>query len=177
LYVSNEWSNSVSKITPSWTSSVFASTGSQPQGLTFDANGDLYVVNRWSNNISKITPDWASSIFVSVGDSPHDLTFDANGNLYVANSWSDNISKITISQVTRWIRQYSTTNPDYIGVVKDDVTLNDTANVIVSGVVDGFIWLTPWYQYKAKPTWDIEVTTTAIEVIWRAISETKLLLS
>jgi hypothetical protein len=145
--------------------------------LAFDTAGNLYVSNYLSANVSKITPSWTSTIFASTGSYPRGIAFDTAGNLYVSNYLSDNVSKITSSQASQWVHLYSTTNPNYIGVVKDDVALNDTANVIVSGVVDGFVWLVVWSQYKATSTWDIAVTTTAIEVIWRAVSTTKLLLS
>ncbi len=67
-----------------------------PQGLAFDAAGNLYVANGANNTISKVTPAGAISTFVSSGlDYPEGLAFDAAGNLYVANAFNSTISEVT----------------------------------------------------------------------------------
>ena len=79
------------------TVSTFVSSGfSLPQGLAFDAAGNLYVANFDKNTISKVTPAGAVSTFVRSGlDGPEGLAFDAAGNLYVANLNNSTISKVT----------------------------------------------------------------------------------
>ena len=74
-------------MTPAGAVSTFVSSGlDDPDGLAFDAAGNLYVANDGNNTISKVTPAGAVSTFVSSGlDDPDGLAFDAAGNLYVAN--------------------------------------------------------------------------------------------
>jgi len=73
---------------------------SGPEGLAFDASGNLYVANYNSNTISKVTPAGVVTTFVSTGLSqPTGLVFDASGILYVANWGSNTISKVTPSGV------------------------------------------------------------------------------
>ena len=56
LYVADGGNSSIVKITPSGSSSVFASTGlSIPQGIAFGPDGNLYVADLGSNWIKKIT--------------------------------------------------------------------------------------------------------------------------
>ncbi len=88
--------NTISKVTPAGAVSTFVSSGlTGPDGLAFDAAGNLYVANCNSITISKVTPAGAVSTFVSSGlDWPEGLAFDAAGNLYVANHASNTISKI-----------------------------------------------------------------------------------
>ena len=55
-------------MTPAGAVSTFVSSGlDQPDGLAFDAAGNLYVANDSNNTISKVTPAGAVSTFVSSG--------------------------------------------------------------------------------------------------------------
>ena len=57
---------------------------SNPEGLAFDASGNLYVANSYGNTIDKITPGGVVSVFASTGlNYPECLAFDSSGNLYV----------------------------------------------------------------------------------------------
>ena len=68
LYVANVGAGSVSKITPSGTSSLVLSGSnpsqaiSSPSGITIDADGNLYVTGYNANNVYKVTPDAAGEI-------------------------------------------------------------------------------------------------------------------
>ena len=76
--------------------STFSSGLDEPEGLAFDASGNLYVANEGNNTISEVTLAGVVSIFVSSGLSgPEGLAFDASGNLYVANEGNNTISKVT----------------------------------------------------------------------------------
>src|SRR5215467_12246859 len=74
-----------------------AHTGlSLPNGLAFDASGNLYVANYGDNTIEKFTPDGVGSVFANTGlNGPWGLVFDKAGNLYAANYWGNSVSKIT----------------------------------------------------------------------------------
>jgi sugar lactone lactonase YvrE len=73
---------------------TFASFNS-PNGLAFDAAGNLYVANFNSGTVDKVTPAGAVSIFVSGFGNPRGLAFDAAGNLYVADGKANTVSKVT----------------------------------------------------------------------------------
>ena len=57
-----------------------------PDGLAFDAAGNLYVANSGNDTVSEVTPAGVVSTFASGFNFPDGLAFDAAGNLYVANS-------------------------------------------------------------------------------------------
>jgi gliding motility-associated-like protein len=76
--------------------STFATGLNAPDGIAFDAAGNLYSSNYLKNTISKITSGGTVSTFATGLNAPFGIAFDAAGNLYVSN-WSNNtISKITI---------------------------------------------------------------------------------
>ena len=75
--------------------STFASGFNSPDGLAFDAAGNLYVANAGNNTVSKVTPAGVVSTFASGFNDPVGLAFDAAGNLYVANDGNDTVSKVT----------------------------------------------------------------------------------
>ncbi len=72
------------------------STLSDPQGIVFDASGNLFVANVGNNTISKKATNGNVSTPISSGiNSPNRIVFDASGNLYVANYFSNSISKVS----------------------------------------------------------------------------------
>ena len=88
LYVANEYSDNVSKITPLGESTIFASTGSNPRGITIDASGNIYTANYVSNNVTKINPDGLvlNTFNISPGATgPQGIAVDASGNIYTSN--------------------------------------------------------------------------------------------
>ena len=69
---------------------------SNPEGLAFDASGNLYVANSYGNTIDKITPGGVVSVFASTGlNYPECLAFDRPGNLYVTNYRNNTIERFT----------------------------------------------------------------------------------
>ena len=94
LYVSNNTSGTISKITPAGVVSIFATLGGNPDNMIFDASDNLYVAIGNSNTVKKITPVGVVTTFI-VGTDPESLVFDTAGNLYVSNFNSFSISKIT----------------------------------------------------------------------------------
>ncbi len=74
--------------------SYFATGQAFPDGLVFDASGNLYVANAGSGEIHKFTPNGTSSLVATVFPEPFCLAFDVSGYLYVSNSNSE-ISRIS----------------------------------------------------------------------------------
>ncbi len=100
LYVANEGSDTISKVTPGGSVSTFSGFCS-PYALAFDSSDNLYVANsdnnEGCNNISKIIPSGTvTQTWATVGYNDSDaLTVDSSGNLYVANEGSGTISMVT----------------------------------------------------------------------------------
>jgi sugar lactone lactonase YvrE len=101
LYATDPVHDTITKITPAGTVSLFKSLpgGSFPTGLAIDAGGDLYVANSSTDQINRITSTGTLSLFATLpGEAPSSegLAFDAGGNLYVSRS-NGEIHKITSS--------------------------------------------------------------------------------
>jgi len=96
LYVSDNGSNVIYKITPGGILTTFASGFNDAEGLVFDSSGNLFVANGPSE-IDKITPGGTVSTFVTIasGGGFQDLKIDSGGNLYLASTGDQAIYKIT----------------------------------------------------------------------------------
>jgi sugar lactone lactonase YvrE len=96
IYVANEGSTIINKISSGGSSSVFKTTGYSTEGLAFDRAGNLYVADFNDNRVMKYTPGSASSIFANTGlNGPTGIAFDREGNLYVANTSDNSIRKFS----------------------------------------------------------------------------------
>ena len=76
------------------TVSTYLTGLSHPEGLAFDAAGNLYVANAGSGVVDKVTPAGVVTPFVSIYQAAG-MTFDAAGNLYVASYGSNELYKVT----------------------------------------------------------------------------------
>jgi len=97
LFVSNQFTETIDKITPGGVVSTFASAGIfSPEGLAFDSSGNLFEADG-NNVIHKITPGGVVSTFVSGLSFPMALAFDpaGSGNLYEADAATNSIKMIT----------------------------------------------------------------------------------
>ena len=103
LFVADLGVNSIFKIQPNGTRSLFASIGlNRPMDLAFGPGGNLYVANDGSANIVGFAPDGSVSL---VGDGgavnhPTSLAFDGKENVYAANTGSGTITKTTVTGAT-----------------------------------------------------------------------------
>ncbi len=113
IYISDESSNLIRKITPNGVVATLAGstygnsngigTNAQfgnPDGVTVDASGNVYVADRTNNRIRKITPQGSvTTLAVPTVDNyfagPRDVAVDASGNVYFVDYDSDNIQKVT----------------------------------------------------------------------------------
>jgi hypothetical protein len=101
LYVCNEGTNSILKISPAGVVSPFASGFTNPEEIVYYSN-NLYVSNVNGNSISKISLAGVATILTTTAilSEPRGLAFDASGFLYVANNGSGIITKINITTGT-----------------------------------------------------------------------------
>ena len=98
LYVIDEGTDRIRKITPSGTVSTFVSSGltSNITSLVFDDEDNIYTIDQGTGDILKITPSATVSTFVTgVGSFSIDIAIDSENNLYVFNRTDDKVKKVT----------------------------------------------------------------------------------
>jgi len=103
FFVCNCGSGTIQKVTPSGTSTQFASGSSFacPNGITVDENDNLYVSNFSNNNIVKITPAGDTSIIGNTVAGNGHLDYDINsGNLYIASYAGQQVFSLHIDDLT-----------------------------------------------------------------------------
>jgi len=101
FYVCNCGDSTIRKVTPSGTSTLFASGSlfACPNGMTVDENDNIYVVNFSNSNIVKITPSGTTSIIANTnaGTGNGHIDYDINSrNLYVASYSGNQIYSVNI---------------------------------------------------------------------------------
>ncbi len=103
IYAARYYSSTVTKITPTGQTSIFAGGFTNPNGITFDKNYDLYVPNSTGHIIHKVTLEGVVDTFLQI-TSPHALLFDDAGNLYIAHYPLNSIAIIDTAgnQSTFW---------------------------------------------------------------------------
>ena len=101
VYVTDSYFHQVYKISTTGTLTIFAGVGTlgsngdggpataaqlnAPEGLAFDAAGNLFIADRGNGRIRKVTPTGDISTFATIAG-PNNLAFDGTGNLYVSQS-------------------------------------------------------------------------------------------
>ena len=106
VYVTNNSTANITKITPTGVSTTFGSIGltgyASPysQRLAIDSSGNLYAIKSGIDGVMKITPTGVSTTFGSVPNSPLALAIDTSGNIYVTSSFANNVTKITPAGVS-----------------------------------------------------------------------------
>jgi sugar lactone lactonase YvrE len=101
LYVANSLSDSVSLVLANGIAvKPFSTKVQSPQGVAFDATGNLYVANGATGTITKITPAMVTTVFATGFKRPQALAFDKPGNLYVADQMTGLVSRVTPAGVT-----------------------------------------------------------------------------
>jgi hypothetical protein len=105
--------------------SAFASRFFGPEGLAFDASGNLWVANSQNNTVIEISPQNNSNAPMKVISSPGGpsrLAFDSNGNLYVANTSANTVIKfntVTMSSIKTYGAQTGFTFNRPLGLAID----------------------------------------------------------
>ncbi len=111
LYVADALNNRIRIVSPAGAVSTFVGSATapgyvdgdglslaqfyNPDGLAFDASGNLFVADFNNNSIRKISPAGFVSTFSTFGFSgPSGLAFDKAGNLYVADKGHHQILKV-----------------------------------------------------------------------------------
>lgn len=105
LYISEYNGETVYKVTPGGTVSVFADGFTNPNGLAFDDEGNLYVPSAQDGRISKVTPTGlVDQNFITGLTNPSGVTFNATyDTMYVAHYEISRISKVPMNDRTNII--------------------------------------------------------------------------
>ena len=153
MYVAEANINTITKITPSGSASLFANLASynySPRGLAFDGTGNLCVANL-NGIIQKISPAGVVSTFATTDAAfIYNPVFDAAGNMYVSNSagccrtFINNLYKITPAGTASSFAYFGTqtstgSGSDGIGGVAIDASGNLYVAANVSGTFNGYI--------------------------------------
>jgi sugar lactone lactonase YvrE len=126
LYVADTVNETIRRITPDGTVSVFAGstlggnldgTGAsarffRPQGIALDSAGNVYIADTFNHSIRKLSPAAVSSTLAGGGGNfgstdgagtvarfnrPRGIDIDSQGNLFVSESFNNTVRKITPS--------------------------------------------------------------------------------
>lgn len=92
MWVTNQYSNSTTKVEPDGTMTNYTGTGDSPFGITFDGT-NIWITNSYGDGgITKVLPN-GSMINYSTGTTPYEINFDGT-NIWIANLYDDTVTKI-----------------------------------------------------------------------------------
>ena len=91
LFVGNNGTAGITKITPNGTASSFGSGFNEPSGVAVNGAGDVFVANTGNGEIIEVALNGSESLFATGLDNPGFLTFNSAGDLLEADSGSGNI--------------------------------------------------------------------------------------
>ena len=134
IWVTNNGSNSVSKINPATNTVTVPSVtvGTSPNAVAFDGT-NIWVTNQNSDSVSKINP---STNAVTVGTTPVGVAFDGT-NIWVTNISSNSVSKINPSTdtVTATVNLPVGTSPRAVAFDGSNIWVANAGSASVSKIV------------------------------------------
>jgi DNA-binding beta-propeller fold protein YncE len=107
-----------------------------PQGMAFDAAGNLFVANAGDNTIVKITPSGVQSVFASGFTKVSGLAIDSSGNLLVADEFTNGIVVVSPGGV-------ETVNGGFV-LEALNLAINASGDVFVDGGSPGIFEVDPY---------------------------------
>ncbi len=100
LYVGENYSNSLTKVTPGGTRSNFSGNlGNGPQNTAIDSSGNFYVA-RQDSTVMKVTAAGASTVFNSGLSQAWGIAIDSSDNIFVSNRGTNQIVRFAAGSNT-----------------------------------------------------------------------------
>ena len=173
LYVANDGAGTVSKVAANGAVTTIGSGFNGPEGLAFDAQGNLYVANYGGNSVSKVTTSGVVTSYASGFNGPQGLALDGFGNLYVANYKGNTVSKVTTNGVV------STLAGGFNG--PGGLVFDSAGNLYVSSLYSGIVSkitpggvVTTWFGPLATsgglaldPAGNLYISSVANNQVWK----------
>ncbi len=131
LYITNQNSKTITKLTQSGISTTFATIATTPVSIIADSYGNFYVSDNGST-VYKVTSLGVVTTFATVGAGPSHMAFDSLGNLYTANYNAGTISKITPAGVVTLV--FATIAVGVMGM-----TIDSSDNLYTCGLTTGTV--------------------------------------
>ena len=100
LYVGQDFSNSLTKITPAGTTSAFTGNlGNGPFGTAIDGSGDFFSTLD-NGQIEEVTPAGSGSTYKTGFSDTRGIAFDSSGDLFVSDIGTDRIDELALGSST-----------------------------------------------------------------------------
>jgi sugar lactone lactonase YvrE len=166
IYVSDTYNNYIREISPAGVTTTIAGNGGigftngpaasaqfyAPQGLAFDATGNLYVADFGNNVIRKISQTGGVSTYIGTGlagynggtdtlydyfNNPSGIAFNANGGLYIADRGNNAIRKVTPGRVVSTLA--GNAKAGYLNATYDTAYFNNPNALVVDASGNTFV--------------------------------------
>jgi sugar lactone lactonase YvrE len=136
IFASRYVGNTVTKITPQGSASIFVSGISTPNGSDFGPDGYLYVTSNVSNGkIFKVSPSGVSETFIQGIPYPSMVLFRSDGKMYISSYQTDAIYLADLSGAYSVLYSGNGMN-DPVGLAFDEYE-----NLIIADFTDGKIFI------------------------------------
>jgi Fibronectin type III domain len=116
LYASNRCANTVDKIAPDGTTTVYASVNC-PTGLSMASSGVLYVADSCDNTLDVVSSDGSVSTLTSIND-PRGVTTLPNGDAVVASSGDNALYQVSLGGEVQTLTPNAQC-PSYVAATSD----------------------------------------------------------
>ena len=117
IYLADTNTNSIYKIAPNGTQSVFAAGVNTPLGLALDSAGNIYVSDVDDGNIYKFTPQGVQTTVATGLNQPAGLAVDAAGDIFYTTIGTPTVGVIPPTGTPFTLVTYASGNP--LGVAVD----------------------------------------------------------
>jgi sugar lactone lactonase YvrE len=145
-----------------------------PQGVAFDAAGNLYIGDTLNNKVRKVTPAGVISTFAGTGvagstgdggtasaarlSQPRGVATDAAGNVYVADSANNKIRRVTVGGIISTFAGTGTAGSTGDGGLATAARLSDPWGVAIDG--SGNVYVGGNAEYKVRKVDAVGIIST-----------------
>ena len=135
IYYGSQTSTQLFQVDSGGSISPFASTASNPYGLTADSSGNVYAIANGAHEVDKFTPAGSSSVYANNAGAGvldgNNLAFDQSGNLFTVQN-SGQLLKIAPGGGSGSVLATVT--------VSRGITVDGSGNVVLAGYQTGSVY-------------------------------------